>query len=572
MTTSQSDDTVLPGQARAANGAIAAESLVTHSAMFEPRRWTVAERVHCLVGWGLANSTVVEAPDGLIVVDTGECVEEADDHVNAIRGDVAASAAAVIYSHFHYVSGTTRWEQEADSDLAVWAHHRLPGNVVGSTAELGPSWVWRGMTQFGVFLPDLGPDAMPNVGIGPFMFNPAHTGRTSGYLPPTELVNSFPHETEIAGERVVFHEAPSDADDSLIIHLPDLGVAINNNVWPALFNIYPLRGEPYRDPRVLLAGLDLLRDLAPDHLINTHGTPISGADEVQRALLDYRDAIQFLWDQTARAVNRGIDPAVIPFEVTLPERLQKSPYVQQHYGLARHHVRQIHGGILGWWGNDGAELITHHPDEEARRLVDGLGGRDAVVQQLRTALADDDAPWAARLGSWLLAVDPSDTEARGGKADALRMAARSTPSANTRAFLLTEARELEGHVDRSYFHRPITTADTIASMPAAASLGALRVQLDPEAAGDRWCRLVVEIDGQPLALHLRGGVAELEDPPRGAVDLHLSLAMGAWASLLSGARTATELIDAGDATLTTGDLVELVDFLACFADSLIRPR
>ena len=575
MTPIPIDNSDLPipeGQAHADNGAIAAASLVSHSAKFRARRWTVADRVHSLVGWGLANSTVVEAADGLIVIDTGECVEEAADHVAEVRRDLTAPAAAVIYTHFHYVSGTARWQEEAAGDLAVWAHHRLPGNVVGSTAELGPSWVWRGMTQFGVFLPDEGPDAMPNVGIGPFMFNPAHTQRTPGYLPPTELITSFPHETEIAGERVVVHEAPSDANDSIVIHFPDLGVAVNNNVWPALFNIYPLRGEPYRDPRVLLAGLDLLRDLAPDHLVNAHGPPISGADEVQRALLDHRDAIQYLWDQTARAVNRGIDPAVIPFEVTLPDRLRDSPYVPQHYGLCRHHVRQIHGGILGWWGSDGAELISHHPDEEARRIVEGLGGRDAVLSQLRDSLAAGDAPWAARLGSWLLSTDPSDLEARAGKAEALRSAARATPSANTRAFLLTEARELEGLVDRSLFHRGIANAATIAAMPAEASLGALRVQLDPASALDRWARLVVEIDGQLLALHLRGGVAELEVPPRGPADLHLRLSMREWAAMVAGQQSVAETLDAGDATLVVGTEDQLADLLACFTGSLIRVR
>lgn len=343
-------------------------------------------------------------------------------------------------------------------------------------------------------------------------------------------------------------------------------------MWPALYNIYPLRGEPYRDPRVLVAGLDLLRELGPDHLVNTHGTPVSGAAEVQHALLDYRDSIQQLCDQTARAINRGVEPSVIPFEVELPARLQESPYVQQHYGLVRHHVRQIHGGILGWWGRDGAELINHHPAEEARRIIDGLGGRGAVLDQLDAALAAADTAWAARLGSWLLAVDPTDDEARNRKAAALRAAARASPSAGTRAFLLTEARELEGLVDRSLFHRPINTADNIASMPPASPLGALRVQLDPDIAGERWCRLVVEIDDQLMALHLRGGVAELEAPPRGEADIHLRLAIDYWAALLSGTRTAVDLLAAGDAILVRGSPDDLADLLGCFADSLIRAR
>ena len=43
--------------------------------------------------------------------------------------------------------------------------------------------------------------------------------------------------------------APSDADDSITIWFPELGVCVNNIVWPALFNIYAIRGEEYRDPQ-----------------------------------------------------------------------------------------------------------------------------------------------------------------------------------------------------------------------------------------------------------------------------------------------------------------------------------
>ena len=33
--------------------------------------------------------------------------------------------------------------------------------------------------------------------------------------------------------------------------------------------------------------------------------PISGAETVRTALTDYRDSIQFLWDQAVRHINRG---------------------------------------------------------------------------------------------------------------------------------------------------------------------------------------------------------------------------------------------------------------------------
>ncbi|MFA9566160.1 MAG: MBL fold metallo-hydrolase, partial [Acidimicrobiales bacterium] len=199
-------------------GEIAESGLIEHSKRFVPKRWTVAETVHCLVGWGLANCTVIEAPDGLVVIDTGESVEEARDHIAQIRSFTDAPVAAIVYSHFHYVSGTSAWLAESnDGTVPILAHHRLPGNVAGSTAETGPSWIRRALTQFGVYLPHDGPDAMPNMGIGPFMFNPEHTSRTAGYEPPTGLATEFPAQVDVGGIDAVLYSAPSDADDSLVI-------------------------------------------------------------------------------------------------------------------------------------------------------------------------------------------------------------------------------------------------------------------------------------------------------------------------------------------------------------------
>lgn len=564
-------------------GEIANPALIEHSAKFEPRRWTVADRVHSLVGWGLANCTVIEAPEGLIVVDSGECVEEAADHVAEIRSFTDAPVAAFIYSHFHYVNGTAAWFQGSDpgtgpnrpdptDGVPIWAHHLLPANVAASAAETGPSWVRRGITQFGAFLPTEGPDAMPNMGIGPFMFNPAHTIRTPGHLSPTRLVTDFPAEIDLAGMKVVFHSAPSDSDDSMIIHLPELGVAINNNLWPALFNIYPLRGEPYRDPQILLTGLDLLRDLEPEHLVGVHGPPISGRELVQEALLDYRDSIEFLWDQTVRGINHGVDPDVLAQEVVLPPRLANSPWLKQHYGLVRHHVRQIHGGVLGWWGNDGAELVSHHPADEARRIVEGFGGRDEVLAQLRAALCDADAPWAARLGSWLVKADPGDDEARKAKAAALREIGQATTSANVRAFVLTEARELEGLTDRSFMTTPMISRHTAMTAPPETFLRSMRVLLDPELAADVHTRLVVDMGEGigAMALRVRGGVAAFEILPRGPADILLRLDLAAWADLVSAGATIRELIESRRLVIGAGTLEDLATFIAVFPDSTIR--
>lgn len=53
-------------------------------------------------------------------------------------------------------------------------------------------------------------------------------------------------------------------------------LAVNNLVWPALFNVFAMRGGEYRDPRVVLSGLDHLRSLDCAYLLGAHGPPLSG--------------------------------------------------------------------------------------------------------------------------------------------------------------------------------------------------------------------------------------------------------------------------------------------------------
>ena len=58
-------------------GEIANTTMIEHSARFERGLRLVTDGVWCYVGAGLSNITFVEAPEGLIVIDSGDCREEA---------------------------------------------------------------------------------------------------------------------------------------------------------------------------------------------------------------------------------------------------------------------------------------------------------------------------------------------------------------------------------------------------------------------------------------------------------------------------------------------------------------
>ncbi len=543
-------------------GEVAHRALIDHSHRFERRLHTVADRVWCYVGGGTANITFVEAADGVIVIDSGDCREEAAEALTAVRDQTDRPIRAMLWSHFHYVQGTAAYVEEADTDLEIWSHVDSPRLLAAMGAEVGPVRLRGLVSQMGIALPGEGSDAMPNIGIGPFWKDPDRSRTTPGYVPPNRFVDG-PTEATIAGERIVFTPVPADSEDTLVIWFPDRGVCVNNHLWPALFNIFPLRGEPYRDPLVRLAAFDLMLDYAPTHLVGVHGPPISGTAAVRQALVESRDAIQFLWDQTVRGMNAGLTLGQLVETVQLPERFRDAYYTTEFYGMAQHHVRQIHGGVRGWFDGDAVNLFPLSPGDEANRIVAGFGGREIVLDQAHRALGVDDAQWAAQLATYLLRIDAEDADAAGIKAAALRLIARTVTSANVRSWCLTQAGELEGTLSLDRFRTHHTSARRVRDAAPDVYVHALKVQLDPTRAdievGVQWR---FTDSGNDAALRLRRGVAvpSTTDPD---ADVTITLDQATWAALYAGDMTASGAEAAGSLTIA-GDRELLGDYFSAF--------
>lgn len=99
----------------APNGGLAHRASVAHGDRFKQKLWKVRDGVWCMVGNGLSNQTFIEGPEGLIAIDTGECIEEMQHALNAVAEQTDAEVVAVIYTHFHYVGGTAAVLEAGDS-------------------------------------------------------------------------------------------------------------------------------------------------------------------------------------------------------------------------------------------------------------------------------------------------------------------------------------------------------------------------------------------------------------------------------------------------------------------------
>jgi alkyl sulfatase BDS1-like metallo-beta-lactamase superfamily hydrolase len=553
----------------APNGAIVnAEVLeATPKIMYlEPTTEEVVDGVWCIGGYSIANTTVIEAEDGLIVYDTGDNNEEAEHIREAIERISDKPIKVIIYSHSHYALGGGVLVDNPE-DVMVIGHPTLndtvKANLQGGGApsvygEIGPILTARAVVQLNNFLPEEGPDARL-AGVVPI-------GKPLSFLPAT-VTPEHGETMDVLGIEMQFLTEFTSDDHNLTVWIPEKGIVLNNFYWPGTPNLYTLRGGVYRDPRIWRDGLAMIRDLQPEILLNTHTRPVVGKDEVMKRLTAYMDQITLTFDQTLRGILGGLGPDEIRHEIYYPPHLKEIAENAEAYGENIHFPAAIYQYAVGWFDNDVTELFKIHPDEEAERMVALMGGRDEVITAAQSAFEQNEYAWAAQIIQYVYRLDPTDEEVRRLKADILRKMGQLATGSIPRAFLLSEARALEGEVIIPRLIPPAPEA--IAGSPAT-FVDYFRVRIDPRKSQDtdKVLKFVfTDEDGQTVGLHVRRGIAEyLPDPAdhyQGA-DFVLELDGETWAELYLSKIDLLEAIDANAVKLRQGDKDELADIFAMF--------
>ena len=543
-------------------GFVAHRDLVGHSSRLKRNFYQVGEKVWCLVGNGLSNQTFIDAPDGIIAIDTGESNEEMLAAMAELRQQTTKPIVAVLYTHFHYVAGTqAALDAFPDQEIKIYGHEKIAYNRVRTATEIAPAYSRGLVEQFAITLPAEGKDGNVNVGLGRFYRNPEHRTQTNGFIAPTETFNGA-CTIKVAGLEIDVMPAPSDADDSVTYWFRSLGCAVNNLVWPVLFNIFAIRGEEYRDPQILLTGIDHLLSLSAKHLVGAHGMPISGEQEIFERVTKYRDSIQFLWDQTVRLTNRGYTSVELAHSIRLPDFYDDDNLTSEFYGVAEHHVRQIRSGLLGWFDGDEANLFPLPRIEHSDRMIAGFGGREKVRQQTRDAIEHDDLRWACELGSWLVNSTDVENSDKLLLSSVLRLIAQRTTAANIRNWCLARARHLDETFDLTRFNRHRVSKKQVIASPAGNSLSALRVLLVPERATRIKTHIAFNFTGHKKSgLHIRNCVAV---PTNGVgAEIAINCTPEIWADIISGDLKLSVAVNTNALTVT-GDKYQALEALQVF--------
>ncbi|MFH2063650.1 MAG: alkyl sulfatase dimerization domain-containing protein [Pseudomonadota bacterium] len=533
--------------------------LKEHSKEFRQEVIHVAEGVHVAIGFGLANSILLEGDDGVVIVDTMESEEAAKPVKEIFLQITRKPVKAIIYTHYHpdHVFGTTVMAGADHPEII--SHATTLGHLDRIVSVTRETTYTRATRQFGTLLPEGG---VVNCGIGPHLDFREHN--TIGLIRPTRTFSGDRLDLTIAGIKLELVHAPGETGDQIFIWLPDKKVLLPaDNFYRSFPNLYAIRGTAYRDVILWVKSLDRMRQLKPEVLVPCHTRPIYGKQEIYETLTDYRDAIQFVHDQTIRWINKGMTPDEIVERVKLPDHLAGRPYLHEYYGTVEWSVRAIFDGYLGWFSGNATDLFPLPPRERAVKIAQLAGGKDRLLENARLAFQQKEVQWSLELCDHVLRLEPDNRQAKDMKAAALTALGEKQIASTARNYYLTQALEVKG--DITITQRKNKEMEMVHSIPLAAIFNALSVKLDPvkSADTDQVVGFRFPDTREAYTVHVRRGVAELQPRFPENPDITVTVDAVAWKEIVAKMRNPAMALLKGDIRIEGGTF-DLIGFLRLF--------
>ena len=537
------------------------EDLKKHSDEFRKEVITVTEGIHVAIGFSLANSMMIEGEEGKIIIDTTGTIETGRE-VRSIFDQINPHPIkAVIYTHNHgdHVFGAKAFIDDESTD--VIAHITTKKYINRILGILRPIISKRSSRMFGSAISE---EKIENNGIGPFL-EIGKEGRQSSLVYPTkEFIDNL--KLNVSGVDIHLYHAPGETNDQIFVWLPQFKALFpGDNFYRAFPNLYTIRGTPYRDLVGWVKSIDKMRYLEPEFLIPSHSRPLEGSQIILKHLTDYRDAIQFVHDQTVRLMNKGMTPREIASEIVLPEHLASSPFLQEFYGTPQWSSKNVFSGYLGWFDGNPSTLKPLPHEEEAKKIIVMAGGWSNVLEEAKRAIKEEEFQWALQLTDYLLLENPNNQEAKNVRFNSLNLLGELQANPNARYYYLSSAEELLPSFKQPPLLKP--SQETIETIPIEIFFEILKVNLVPEKALNQNLHLNVHFidSSKSFSLILRRGVLEVQPFEIEGSNVQVETDEVVWKEIVSGVRSLPVSLATGLVSVS-GDKVSLISFFSTFKE------
>jgi alkyl sulfatase BDS1-like metallo-beta-lactamase superfamily hydrolase len=349
------------------------------------------------------NVYLVTTPDGNVVIDTASS-GQAPDARKLLLAESHGPVKYIILTHGHadHIGGIALWKEAGTQIIAQRNYFEFVNYVTRLEGFFAP----RNAAAF----------SRPQQEVG------AWAGNYGAKVDPTILFDEK-YEFTLGGVEFQLFSTPGETPDHLTVWLPAYKAAFIGDNYagvgipePMSFpNIYALRGTKPRWALDWISSIDKVLALKPEIVLSGHGDPIIGNAEITRRLTRYRNAIQYVHDETVKGMNSGKDVFTLMREIKLPASYDLS----EVFGKVSWSVRGIYDGYAGWFDMNPATMYDSLPSSVYPDLVKLAGGPEPLVKLALERLEAGKPVEALHLTDVVLAYDQNNNAALGARLKAL---------------------------------------------------------------------------------------------------------------------------------------------------------
>ena len=341
------------------------------------------------------NVYLVSTPAGNVVIDTASS-RQAPEAKKLLSEQTHGPVKYIILTHGHadHIGGINLWKDAGTQIIAQRNYVEFVNYVTRLEGFFAP----RNAAVFGRSPEKVGPWA----------------GNYGAKIDPTILFDEK-YQFALGGIEFNLFSTPGETPDHLTVWIPAYKAAFIGDNYagigipePMSFpNIYAIRGTKPRWALDWIHSLDTVLALKPEVVLNGHGDPIIGNQEITRRLTRYRDAIQYVHDETVKGMNAGKDVYTLMQEIKLPASYNLS----ESFGKVSWSVRGIYDGYAGWFDTNPSTMYELPPSSVYPDLVKLAGGPEPLVKLALEKVGAGQAVEALHLTDVILAYDPKNASA-----------------------------------------------------------------------------------------------------------------------------------------------------------------
>lgn len=383
----------------------------------------VSDAIYQAIGFG--NTFMVTTSEGNVIIDTS-LAANARRHQQLLKAENAGPIKYIILTHGHgdHAGGVPVWKEAGTQIIAQQEHVEF----AHYQTRLAGFFSLRNAAQFAMVRPAVG----------------AWAGDYGAKIQPTILFDDK-YEFTLGGVKFEIFHTPGETPDHLTVWIPQYKAAFTgDNYYESFPNIYTLRGTKPRWALDYINSLNKVLALKPEIVIPSHGQPIHGNAEITRRLTRYREAIQYVHDETVKGMNAGKDVWTLMREIKLPTALD----VGESYGKLSWSIRGIYEGYAGYFDLNPATMYELPPSSVYPDLVKLAGGPDAVVKLATERIQANQFVEALHLTDIALAADANHRGALEARLKALEELRARCRNSNERGWLDYSINETNGKLGK----------------------------------------------------------------------------------------------------------------------------